>query len=825
MVCGQMWAKYNDGKPDHGTRCNDNSPTKIVEVDGVMYSLYSNQNYIYTYEDHTSSTSGSGNYAVAVYAKEGDTRTELAIKSTVQDGGTTYTVVAIGEQFFWYNKTATKLTIPASVRTLETFALEDNKSNLREIVIEDSGDKLECFRTTYSYGAFSWNGGLKKVYIGRELYPVGNSGDYSYAPFYKGDFTALEVTIGSQVSNIYGYTFYCKDEFRIMSIKAMRQDPPTLGDNAFYNVSNTIQVYVSYKSIDAYRADSDWKYFISYVLDTDLCKADALNDLDAEAGQNPSLAVQGVVSDYKNKVNAATSGADVVTILNEGKVAIQLQKAKDDAIDELNAAKTTYPSDAADEIVSTYTGKINAATTTTDVTNEKNAGIQALQDAKTLQDAKAAAIAALNDAKTTYPSDAADGIVSAYTGKINAATTTTDITKEKNEGIQALQDAYNAQIALQNAKEAAISELNAAKTTYPSDAVDEIVSTYTGKINAATTTTDVTKEKNEGIQALKDAKELQEAKEAAISDLNDAKKDYPSDETEDIVRTYTGKINAATTTDAVTTAKNEGIQALAYAAEMPTVLHINFAEGSAPIEKEHFLTASKFTFDEDCNVVLTVNGKSVTYPWDMAGKITLFKGVPTVEFSASKDPESVSDYYTTFYSSLEAYTIPKGVAAYTATLDEGQDGVIHLNEIKDDIIPAETAVVLISESGSFSAYTSDYAISETEEERGILKGTDVEIPVPENCYILSGTSKLGIGLYPWAGNGKKLSANKAYLQLTEASSAKAFTFVFDEETTGIPEVSSKSSAEGKNLYNLNGIRVNDSYKGIVIKNGKKIYQK
>ena len=32
--------------------------------------------------------------------------------------------------------------------------------------IEDSGDKLECFRTTDSYGAFSWNGGLKKVYIG-----------------------------------------------------------------------------------------------------------------------------------------------------------------------------------------------------------------------------------------------------------------------------------------------------------------------------------------------------------------------------------------------------------------------------------------------------------------------------------------------------------------------------------------------------------------------------------------------------------------------------------------------------------------------------------
>ena len=166
-ACGQMWASYSNGKPDYGTRCNGNSPAKTVIADGVMYSLYSNQNYIYTYEYHTCSTAWSSNYAVAVYAQQDDTRSELTIKSTIQDGNTTYTVVAIGEQFFWYNNTATKLTIPATVRTLETFALEDNTSNLREIVIEDSGDKLECYRTTDSYGAFSWNKGLKKVYIGK----------------------------------------------------------------------------------------------------------------------------------------------------------------------------------------------------------------------------------------------------------------------------------------------------------------------------------------------------------------------------------------------------------------------------------------------------------------------------------------------------------------------------------------------------------------------------------------------------------------------------------------------------------------------------------
>ena len=122
-VCGQMWADYDDGMPDYGTRCNGNSPAKTVIADGVMYSLYSNQNYIYTHEYHTCSTARSSNYAVAVYAQQYDTRSELTIKSTIQDGNTTYTVVAIGEQFFWYNNTATKLTIPATVQTLEAFAL------------------------------------------------------------------------------------------------------------------------------------------------------------------------------------------------------------------------------------------------------------------------------------------------------------------------------------------------------------------------------------------------------------------------------------------------------------------------------------------------------------------------------------------------------------------------------------------------------------------------------------------------------------------------------------------------------------------------------
>lgn len=258
-------------------------------------------------------------------------------------------------------------------------------------------------------------------------------------------------------------------------------------------------------------------------------------------------------------------------------------------------------------------------------------------------------------------------------------------------------------------------------------------------------------------------------------------------------------------------------------AKLLNVLHIDFNGTSTPIENEHYLDATEIGFTEEGDIIFTTNKQAdnkptVTYPASMINEIGFFNGAPTVEFKANEDPKNEGDYYTTFYSSLEAYTIPEGVKAYTATLDKKNE-ILNLKETS--VIPAGAAVILKSDEESFSLTADEYVDVDG---LGDLKGTDVEIPAPENCYILSGTSKLGMGLYPWAGEGKKLSANKAYLQLTEASSAKAFMFNFVEYTDGVESLSPTLS-EGEGVYNLQGIRVNDSYKGIVIKNGKKIHQK
>lgn len=87
--------------------------------------------------------------------------------------------------------------------------------------------------------------------------------------------------------------------------------------------------------------------------------------------------------------------------------------------------------------------------------------------------------------------------------------------------------------------------------------------------------------------------------------------------------------------------------------------------------------------------------------------------------------------------------------------------------------------------------------------------------------------------YGWAGGefllaseGATVDAGRAYFKLPEsnASNAPASLKVKLNEniTTGISDINSDAIATDTPVYNLNGQRVNDSYKGIVVKNGVKI---
>ena len=197
-----------------------------------------------------------------------------------------------------------------------------------------------------------------------------------------------------------------------------------------------------------------------------------------------------------------------------------------------------------------------------------------------------------------------------------------------------------------------------------------------------------------------------------------------------------------------------------------------------------------------------------------------YYGVPynwtrAYEVKANKDPESVN-YYSTFYSGTNAYEVPEGVTAYTGV---AEGNVLNLTPVADGIIPADEAVILkASQSQVYLQYTTTTATKSTD---NMLEGTDEETTLSANQYALSLGQK-GVGFYLW--EGKEIGANKAYLTLNASFGAKAFTFQFEDEITGIndPQLPTLNSQP---TYNLNGVRVNGNYKGIVIKNGKKIYNK
>lgn len=87
-------------------------------------------------------------------------------------------------------------------------------------------------------------------------------------------------------------------------------------------------------------------------------------------------------------------------------------------------------------------------------------------------------------------------------------------------------------------------------------------------------------------------------------------------------------------------------------------------------------------------------------------------------------------------------------------------------------------------------------------------------------------SKVGdgeVGFYQLK-SGVNVGAGKAYLKIDNPSDAKLKVVFGGDDITGINNVNA-ANPDSETVYNLNGCRVNDSYKGIVIVNGKKVIRK
>ena len=199
--------------------------------------------------------------------------------------------------------------------------------------------------------------------------------------------------------------------------------------------------------------------------------------------------------------------------------------------------------------------------------------------------------------------------------------------------------------------------------------------------------------------------------------------------------------------------------------------------------------------------------------------IQLFKEVlpETVDVTISEST------YATFYYESKAFVIPEGVTA-SAVVREGSS----LSEIPvENVIPASCPVLLHGAAG-------EYEFVETTEE-GVMPTANSLIGSEEGgtyneagykYYVLSWRDKNKnpeeVGFYFLSGSKgayAKVKAHQAYMRVVSTQANEAGYVI--GETTGITSIAADGNDSTAPMYNLAGQRVNDSFRGVVIQNGKK----
>ena len=186
-------------------------------------------------------------------------------------------------------------------------------------------------------------------------------------------------------------------------------------------------------------------------------------------------------------------------------------------------------------------------------------------------------------------------------------------------------------------------------------------------------------------------------------------------------------------------------------------------------------------------------------------------------YTAETATMNISDAkYSTFIAPFDV-EIPEGITASKIT---GVEGNVLTEEAVEGIIPANTPVVLYSETPvSKTFYGQNIATAETYT-AGLLTGVYNDTKVATGNYVLLRKKTTGhVGFYLVGETLHTIKANSCYLTVP-ASSAPMFSFGRGEGTTGIEDA--ELINDNVVIYDLAGRRVEKMEKGIYIVNGRKV---
>lgn len=249
-----------------------------------------------------------------------------------------------------------------------------------------------------------------------------------------------------------------------------------------------------------------------------------------------------------------------------------------------------------------------------------------------------------------------------------------------------------------------------------------------------------------------------------------------------------------------------------------------------------------FAIDEDGNAVITASGNCTmryNYAVDQqrfryykSGQkaIYLYKEIPTPETVEVTIKEGFEG--TTIASAYPLdLTQAEGLTAYIATGKVGTSKVYITTEAVNAVAPAQTGLLIKGAAGTYQIPVAKPAdADETAFAANLLVGavegyTPTDTDVAAKTIYRYGKNASGCGFLLVSNTTQTVGAGKAYLRLTEemAAAAAAYGIAFDGvEVTAIEGVAADSQNVNAPMYNLAGQRVNKSYKGVVIQNGKKM---
>ena len=197
------------------------------------------------------------------------------------------------------------------------------------------------------------------------------------------------------------------------------------------------------------------------------------------------------------------------------------------------------------------------------------------------------------------------------------------------------------------------------------------------------------------------------------------------------------------------------------------------------------------------------------------------QALPTIVLYANEDPDNEGEFWSTFYDSSSAYTLPDYVTAYIAS--QKNDDELTIGSINSSTLAAGEAIIIQSDRRYIEFEPLSLAL--TPSTSNLLGGVDVASQQQEGYryYMLSYGPQYGLAFYKM-NTSTKLGAHKAFLRVDEAVAARFVGFRLSAQTDGLNTIEQTPSTDNF-IYNLSGIRLSRPSRGINIIGGRKVIKK